>query len=46
MAHRLLDKLIAKHGAAGKPDIAHEITAAPRARARHAEMAAELVPAA
>jgi hypothetical protein len=43
---RLLLALIAVHGAAGRPDIAPEITAAMRATARMVEEAAEMVPAA
>jgi hypothetical protein len=39
---RLLDKLIAKHGAAGRSDIAPEIAAATRVTARHVQAAAEM----
>jgi uncharacterized protein HemY len=44
-ANRLLEKLREVHGAAGRPDIASEITVARRVMARRVEAAAELVPA-
>ena len=40
----MLEKLIKVHGAAGRPDIAPEITVAKRMMQRHQAAAVEMVP--